>query len=374
VQGVRGKQVAIGQGDRTLGRMPALDGLRTFAVVLTSLVHLVPGVAPGGIFGVDLFFVLSGFLITSILLQELGATGRLDLASFYVRRARRLLPAVVALLIVYTVVVLATSASVRDLLVTAVVDVAVMTYTFNWTGVLGHDSPWQVDHLWSLSVEEQFYILWPVALVLLAGRVSRRTLLRLTLAGALASSAAQTVVYLVTHSVNWAFLASPLHAQGVLLGCCLGQVFVWRRAESGTRWLAGRSWPAWLGLALMVGLTVRSGIDDSFTYVGGMALAVLASAVLVWTVAAKTSCDTGDDLLTRLLSARWMVALGRRSYSIYLWQNFVAWTLTPALRHTPWWVPANVVVTLLAAEASLRLVERRFLHGASPRGRAVRVV
>ncbi len=360
--------------DRALGRMPALDGLRTFAVALTSLVHLAPSVAPGGIFGVDLFFVLSGFLITSILLQEFGGTGRIHLGTFYIRRARRLLPAVVALLLVFTVSALATMPSVRDLLVTAVVDISVMTYTFNWTGVLGHDSPWQVDHLWSLSVEEQFYILWPVALVLVLGRVSRRALLTLTLAAAVASCVAQAAVYLGSHSVNWAFLASPLHAQGILLGCCLGQVFVWRLADDGTQWLAGRSWPSWLALAGLVALTAGSGIDDSFTYLGGMALAVLASAVLVWSVASKAACDTGDDLLSRLLSSRWMVALGRRSYSIYLWQNFVAWALTPALRHSPWWIPANVLLTLLAAEASFRLVERRFIHRASPEGSAVGAV
>jgi peptidoglycan/LPS O-acetylase OafA/YrhL len=351
--------------------MPALDGLRTFAVVLTSLVHLAPGVAPGGIFGVDLFFVLSGFLITSLLLQEFGEYGRIDLGAFYVRRARRLLPAVVALLLVFTVVVVATSPSRRDLLVAGVVDVAVMTYTFNWTGVLGHESPWQVDHLWSLSVEEQFYILWPLVLVMLLGTVSRRALLRLTLAAALASSAAQAAVYLGTHSINWTFSASPLHAQGILLGCCLGQIFVWRSADHATRWLSGRSWPSWLALAVMVGLTLSSGIDDPFTYLGGMALAVLASAVLVWSLAAKATFDTGGDLLTRLLSTRWMVALGRRSYSIYLWQNFVAWTLTPALRHSVWWVPANVVVTLLASEASFRFVERRFMLRPSLQGSAV---
>lgn len=367
-----GNRVAMTEGARVLGRMPALDGLRTFAVVLTSLVHLAPGVAPGGIFGVDLFFVLSGFLITSILLQEFGETGRIDLRLFYVRRARRLLPAVVVLLLVFTVVVLGTSPSRRDLLVAGVVDVAVMTYTFNWAGVFGHDSPPQVDHLWSLSVEEQFYILWPVVLIMLLRMLSRRALLTVTLVASWASSAAQTGVYLRTHSTHWAFSASPLHAQGVLLGCALGQIFVWRLADNATRWLSRHSWPSWVALAGMVALTVSSGIEDPFTYVGGMALVVLASAVVVWTMAAKSSLDTGNDLLTRLLSTRWMVAFGRRSYSIYLWQNFVAWALAPALQHSVWWVPANVMVTLLASEASFRFVERRFMHRASRHHSAVR--
>jgi peptidoglycan/LPS O-acetylase OafA/YrhL len=343
--------------------MPALDGLRTIAVLLTSLVHVAPGVVPGGFLGVDVFFVLSGFLITSILLQELGAHGRLDLRGFYVRRARRLLPAVIALLVVFTAVVLLTSPTRRDIVVALVVNIAVMTYTFNWTAPLGHMPPWQVDHLWSLSVEEQFYILWPVVLLLLVRKMTRSRIMRLTLAVALASTVAQTVVFALTHATLWAFLASPLHAQGILLGCFLGQAYVWRRADGALHWVAHRTWPAVVALAALVGLALTSGVDDSSTYYGGMALAVLASGVLVARVAGRVAfAAPGSDVLTQVLTTRWMVALGRRSYSIYLWQNFIAWVLTASLRHSPLWIPANVVVTLVAAEISFRYVERRFMH------------
>jgi peptidoglycan/LPS O-acetylase OafA/YrhL len=358
-----GGMVSEGDRDRALGRMPALDGLRTIAVVLTSLVHVAPGVVPGGFLGVDVFFVLSGFLITSILLQEVGETGRLDLRRFYVRRARRLLPAVIALLVVFTAVVLLTSPTRRDIAVAAVVDIAVMTYTFNWTAPLGHLPPWQVDHLWSLSVEEQFYILWPIVLLVLVRRMSRRAIMRLTLAAAVASTVAQTAVYGATHETLWAFLASPLHAQGILLGCFLGQVYVWRGADGVMRWLAGHVWPSLAALVVLVVLAATSGVDDASTYFGGMALAVIASATLVAGVASRAAfaeADTG--LLTRVLTSRVMVALGRRSYSIYLWQNFIAWSLTDSLRHSPLWLPANAVVTLVAAELSYRYVERRFMH------------
>jgi peptidoglycan/LPS O-acetylase OafA/YrhL len=355
--------VSEGDRDRALGRMPALDGLRTIAVVLTSLVHIAPGVVPGGFLGVDLFFVLSGFLITSILLQEVGARGRLDLVAFYVRRARRLLPAVIALLLVFTAVVVLSSPTRRDLAVAAVVDVAVMTYTFNWSAPLGHLPPWQVDHLWSLSVEEQFYILWPVVLLLLVRRLSRTAIMRLTLAAAIASTVAQTAVYAATHATLWAFLASPLHAQGILLGCFLGQLYVWRRADGPMRWLAGHTWPSLVALVALVALGLSTGVDDASTYYGGMALAVLASATLVAGVASRvTFAEPDTGLLTRLLSSRVMVALGRRSYSIYLWQNFIAWALTAPLRHSPLWIPANVALTLVVAELSFRYVERRFMH------------
>ncbi|HOZ59450.1 MAG TPA: acyltransferase, partial [Nakamurella multipartita] len=107
---------------RELPRLASLDGLRTLAVVLTSLVHLVPEYVPGGFLGVDVFFVLSGFLITSLLLGEFDRSGRIDILRFYIRRARRLLPAVLVLMLVFSVVSLVISASRRDIVVTGVVD------------------------------------------------------------------------------------------------------------------------------------------------------------------------------------------------------------------------------------------------------------
>lgn len=151
--------MAVGDGDRQLDRLPSLDGVRALAVVLTSLVHLVPQWVPGGFLGVDIFFVISGFLITALLLGSYSRDGTINLGRFYLRRARRLLPALVALILVFTVVVIILSPTRRDLIVAAIVDVGVLTYTFNWGPVIGRDPPWQVDHLWSLSVEEQFYIL-----------------------------------------------------------------------------------------------------------------------------------------------------------------------------------------------------------------------
>lgn len=352
---------------RRLPESASLDGLRVFAVVLTSLVHLLPDGVPGGIFGVDVFFVLSGFLITSLLLTELSKTGRLDFKRFYLRRAKRLLPAVIALLVVFTIVVLLSQPDGRDIVVAAVVDLAVLTYTFNWTDVFGHSPPWQVDHLWSLSVEEQFYILWPLLLVMMVRRVSRRTAVLITLAAMLVSTLAQGIVFNRTGSVPWAYLSSPLHAQGILLGCLLAMIFCWRLADPVLRWLGRHSWPAVLGLALIVALSLLTGIEDRLTYSGGMFAVVLAAGVVVTTLAAQED-DLGDGWLHRLLGRPLLAALGRRTYSIYLWQNFMAWALTP-LREGPWWIPANVVATLAAAELSYRFVERRFMsrRSAAPR-------
>jgi peptidoglycan/LPS O-acetylase OafA/YrhL len=345
---------------RRLPRSASLDGVRAIAVVLTSLVHLMPHRVPGGVFGVDVFFVLSGFLITSLLLGELSDTGRLDLKRFYVRRARRLLPAVAALLIVFTVVVVLSARTPREILVAGVVDTAVLTYTFNWTDVFGHQPPWQVDHLWSLSLEEQFYIVWPILLLLVLRKFSRQGAVVITLAAVLASALAQDIVYDLTASTAWAYLSSPLHAHGILLGCVLAMVFTWRLADRQLSWLAAHSWPA---AVAGIGIIVASffiGVDDKVTYSGGMFAVVLAAGLVVVTLASQDA-GLGNGRLHRVLGVALLVAIGRRSYSIYLWQNFMAWALTP-LRGGPWWIPANIVATLLAAEISYRFIERRFMR------------
>ena len=335
--------------------------------MLTSLNHLCPGAVPGGFLGVDIFFVLSGFLITALLLGTSSRYGRIDLKAFYLRRARRLLPAVMLLITVFTLVVLLSSPSRRELLVTSVVDAAVLTYTFNWVSVFGHHPPWQVDHLWSLSVEEQFYLVWPILLVVLLKVASRRTIMIVTALGAVGSAVAQGLVYSSTHSIAWGFLSSPLHAHGILLGCLLGQLYVWRRVDGALDRLAQSRLAAGVALVVIAVLAGVLDMDETITYTGGMALGVLAAGVLVASMVARDSFGRVGGVLSRLFRSAPMVAIGRRSYSIYLWQNFIAWTLSSSLGGTGWWIPANVALTLACAELSYRFVERRFLRP-SPRG------
>jgi peptidoglycan/LPS O-acetylase OafA/YrhL len=346
---------------RRLGYLPSLDGLRAIAVVLTSLVHLVPTKIPGGFIGVDIFFVLSGFLITSLLLGAWARYGRIDLFGFYVRRFRRLVPAVVALILVFTIVVLLSSPSRREILVALVVDAGVLTYTFNWTDALGHQPPWQMDHLWSLSLEEQFYLVWPLLLILLLKVASRRTIMIVTASAAVASAIAQAIAYAATHTVDWAYLGSPFHAHGILLGCLLGQLYIWRVADGYLDRLARSRILPYTALAVIGVLAARIDLDHSFAYTGGMALAVVAAGALVAVMVAQDTRDTSSVLGT-ILRSRIFVAVGRRSYSIYLWNNFIAWALTSSLRGTWLWIPVNIVATLACAEISYRFVERRFLR------------
>jgi peptidoglycan/LPS O-acetylase OafA/YrhL len=352
------RRVRRGHG---LPYVAALDGIRAIAVAGVVLYHAGARWLPGGFLGVDLFFVLSGFLITSLLLGAWARYGRIDLLGFYVRRLRRLVPAVVALIIVFTIVVLLSSPSRRELVVAAVVDAGVLTYTFNWSDAFGHQPPWQMDHLWSLSVEEQFYLIWPLLLILLLKVATRRTIMIVTASAAVASALAQAIAYSATHTVDWAYLASPFHAHGILLGCLLGQLYVWRVAD---RWMGrlarSRILPV-TALAVIAVLAATIDLDHSFAYSGGMALAVVAAGVLVAVMVAQDTLEV-TSTLGRILRSRIFVAIGRRSYSIYLWNNFIAWALSASLRGTWLWIPVNIVATLTCAEISYRFVERRFLR------------
>jgi peptidoglycan/LPS O-acetylase OafA/YrhL len=334
--------------DRRLRPFPALDGVRALAIVLVVASHLAPSLAPGGFVGVDLFFVLSGFLITSILLGAVRIDGRLPLLQFYLRRGRRLLPAVVTLMLVYSgYLVVARRGHERVIGFETIA--SVLTYVNNWVGVAGHEVPWQMDHLWSLSVEEQFYLLWPVVLVLLLKRgTSRVTVLRLTAGLAVGSALLRAMAWMVTGDFNIPYLATPFRMDGILLGCLLAELYVWRSGDRLFRALAVRSLPIMVATATTVILATILDIETGPSYIVGIAVVVACGALLVASVVGNYEFSLQRGAAMRPLYspvARWV---GRRSYSIYIWQNPVMWGLTGPLRGSWLWgsSPLNVVAAV----------------------------
>jgi peptidoglycan/LPS O-acetylase OafA/YrhL len=244
----------------------ALDGVRALAVAGVLLYH--GGVAwlPGGFLGVDLFFVLSGFLITSLLLAEREATGRIDLGRFWVRRARRLLPAAFAVIGVCLVVValLPPGEAAR----TRADALASLGYVNNWHQVLAERSyfesfgrPSLLEHLWSLAVEEQFYLLWPLLLGFGLSRLGRRRTAIVTLTAAAASGLAMGLLFEPGSDPSRVYFGTDTHASGLLAGALLA--FLWPLgrfratphpsavwvldATALPRWR--RSWPRWRSCA-----------------------------------------------------------------------------------------------------------------------------
>jgi peptidoglycan/LPS O-acetylase OafA/YrhL len=344
---------------------PDVEGLRGVAVLLVVLFHAELLGVGGGFIGVDVFFVISGFLITGLLLRERLATGRIGLTAFYARRIRRLLPAAAVLLAVTIPVVylvldpLSRGEALLDAAASAlsVANIRFAITTGDYFAPTLAPSPFL--HFWSLAVEEQFYLVWP-ALLLLATRGGRpRLAAGLALTGVLVASLAASVLLTET-AVSWAFYSLPTRAWQLALGglLAIGATSLGR--------LPGLPLAAagWVGLGMV--LAAAFGLDAGTAYPG--------TAALLPTVGAAAMLLGGERRFGpgALLSTRPLRFLGRISYSLYLWH----WPLLvlPAAVAIDGTLPLAVRVSLVAAAvvvstASCLFVEEPFRHGIRPLAR-----
>jgi peptidoglycan/LPS O-acetylase OafA/YrhL len=346
---------------------PGLDGVRALAVSAVVAYHIgtTSGttVLPGGFLGVDLFFVLSGYLITGLLVAEVRRTGRISIKDFYLRRARRLLPALITLLLVVGALgvlwVPEQAARLRGDLVAA------LGYVTNWWLIAENssyfapagDRPALLTHLWSLAVEEQYYLVWPLVLIALAAvRPRRSAMIILVLAGVAASTVAAILLYEPFSDPSRVYYGTDTRALAPLLGGALALVVQpwWQRERprSRRRWLDGAGI---IALLVLAGVAAVLHDTDAALYRGGfLVIAALGAAVVA--AAGHPSTVLGEALAARPL--RWV---GERSYAIYLWHWPVCVLTRPGLDiPVDGWANAalRIGVILVLADLSYRLIER----------------
>ncbi|HUR52138.1 MAG TPA: acyltransferase family protein [Mycobacteriales bacterium] len=334
--------------DKESSYRPELDGLRTVAVYSVLLFHAGVRTFSGGFVGVDVFFVLSGFLITRLLLTELSRTGRIGIRTFYARRMRRLLPASWATLVIGSLVATAVLPPLQlsDLVASAR---SGFLWFANWHFIgIGNDYFHAEDgqspflHYWSLSLEEQFYVLWPALLLGAAWFARRRGLSAagLVFIGALAGAAASVAwtLHLAPRDPVHAYYGTETRAYQLLAGAALAAWFVRRGAPSGGTARRTAAGAQLLGLLVVLVLTTRwPGISVAWR---GIVVTLATVAVLAGMEVQRRGPSA------RFLANDWMARLGRISYGTYLWHWVVIVTL---FELTDWWPTATALVTAVVA-------------------------
>lgn len=342
---------------------PEIQMLRALAVALVVIFHLWPQRLPGGFIGVDVFFVVSGFLITGHLAREAETRGTIRLGDFWARRTRRLLPASFTVLLASLPLVIAYLPGALWQRSLAEIRSAAL-YVENWVLAINsvdylaaENEPSIVQHFWSLSVEEQFYIVWPVIVIAVLWAANRmRTPRRHTLALALGAIGLASFVYSVWLSAVSpapAYFSSPVRmwefaAGGVLALSALGGV-----TGRGPTWV--RATASWAGLALIVLASVV--MDGSWSFPGWVAAVPVLGTVLVIAAGHVTSPFSP----TRYGALRPIQWLGDISYSVYLWHwPLIAVAAAVLGRTSPLFGVGTILVTLILAAATRRFVEDRF--------------
>ena len=345
------------------------------AALLGVLFFHANGALPGGYLGVDLFFVLSGFLITSLLLAEHRDTGRIGLSNFWVRRARRLFPALLS--IMPAIAIYGRFFAKPDELQTLRADAfATLGYVANWRAIFSHKSYWELfaapsplEHTWSLAIEEQFYVVWPLVVVLVLRRFTSRAILGLSLVLSGLSVAAM-ILLLDRSGSSRVYLGTDTRAAAILLGAAFATVFSQstKLSDSAVRKLDA------LGLVAVVGLGIawaKLDGESRFLYRGGFWLTEIAALVLIACAVLGTRSIVG-----RALSFRPLALIGTISYGVYLWHWPVNVVMSPERMHMTgvWLHVMQFAITFAVSIVSYRVLERPIRTNGLPFGRPIYIV
>lgn len=339
-----------------------IDGLRALAVIMVLAYHLKMPFAKSGLLGVTVFFVISGYLITGILINEIEESGGVDLKNFWLRRIRRLLPAVLSMAVVM-------------IFVSAVVNRVVFTKGCNdlLSAVFGYNNWWQIfrkvsyfenagapspfTHCWSLAIETQFYLIYPILLILLSKARNRgKVFAAVTAVLAMISVVLMGVLYSPDGDPSRVYYGTDTRAFSLLIGALAAiqkEYHIIKVKLRGKLWAVIGS----ISVLILIGMMMLISSYSSFLYYGGQAIVSVLAAFAVYAVTVSRS------LLNIILGSSILKWIGDRSYSIYLWHYPIIVLMSGGKRAAWWIVILEVVLSVGFAELSYRFIETPVRHG-----------
>lgn len=342
-------------GSFELGYRPALDGVRGLAILLVLTVHTNHlfgwSLLKGGSIGVDIFFVLSGFLITCLLLEEWAGTGTVNLRHFYLRRCLRLVPALILLLIILVLLSDFLFSPQEAIQTRQTVPIALLYLTDFFASLAPERVLGALRHTWSLAMEEHFYLLWPpLLLVLLKTGASKRVLFALTVSLALAICFHRAMLFQFGLSPARTYYGFDTRADSLLIGCAAAMSASWGLLRGMSRLNA-------LAVAVIVAMAIATDFASPIMHEGGFTILAATTALIIINLVLT---ETG--ILHAVVKSRPLVWIGRISYGLYLWHYpMFKWS---KYLNAPW--PVKLVLAVLATFAvtslSFYLMERPLLQ------------
>ena len=337
-----------------LGHRPALDGVRAVAILAVLGVHDISETripTRGGFLGVDVFFVLSGFLITSLLYEELSDSGRIGFGRFYMRRALRLFPALALMAAAFVVWanVFGPSSTVHA---ANIETLATALYAQNWVVGYSHLQNVGMVHAWSLSIEEQFYIVWPLLLMLLIALGRLRLAIGFCVTGLLVVPVIRVLEWNGGSGFKPVYFSTHTRADSLLAGCLLALLLAHGIPEAADRALRRLWFPATAFVAVCLVSVLRSW---AIVYSAGLTIFAVATAVVLYGVVLH-------GRLGRFLEHPLMGWIGRRSYGIYLWHAPILAMATYHLGHFWYGAAVGLPLTFAVSAVSYRYLEQPFLR------------
>ncbi len=343
--------------------LPGLDGIRAIAVIAIIIFHLNPKWLPGGFLGVDTFFVISGYLIAMLLINEYEKTGTINILQFWIRRMKRLFPPVLFMILIVIQYIIFFDQSLLYQLKKDVI--AALLYISNWWYIFDGLSYFEsfearpLEHLWSLAIEEQFYLLFPLILILMLNKWSKKNILLLFFVVSILSAILMSTLYDPAANVSRIYFGTDTRLQTLLLGVMCA--FIWPafklKRDAPRILVVIIDFLGFIGLIVLMYSIYKLSEHSAFLFNGGFYVLGIFTLLIIMAAVHPSS------IMSRLLGIKPLTVIGKYSYSLYLWhypvivlmQKHFVQGQVPIYIHI-----SSVILTIVLAVFSYKLIERPY--------------